>query len=64
VPVSWKAFYKSGDEWKPVETSDSFGVTKDQYNSVKFQPVTTTGLRLEVVVPTDASVGIQEWKVR
>jgi DUF1680 family protein len=64
VPVSWKAFYKSGDEWKPVETSDSFSVAKDQYNIVKFQPVTTTGLRLEIVVPTDASVGIQEWKVR
>jgi DUF1680 family protein len=64
VPASWKAFYKNGDEWKPVETSDSFGVAKDQYNSVKFQPVTTTGLRLEIVVPTDASVGIQEWKVR
>jgi uncharacterized protein len=64
APVSWKAFYKSGDEWKPVETSGSFGVAKDQYNSVKFQPVTTTALRLEIVVPTDASVGIQEWKVR
>jgi hypothetical protein len=64
VPVSWKAFYKSGDEWKPVETSDSFGVAKDQYNSVNFQPVATTGLRLEIVVPADASVGVQEWKVR
>jgi hypothetical protein len=64
VPVSWKAFYKKGDEWTPVETSDSFGVAKDQYNKVKFRPVTTSGLRLEIVIPTDASVGIQEWKVR
>jgi uncharacterized protein len=64
TPVSWKAFYKNGDEWKPVETSDEFGVAKDQYNKVVFKEVKTTGLRLEIVVPTDASVGIQEWKAR
>ena len=63
-PVSWKAFYKDGENWTPVETSDAFGVAKDQYNKVNFKPITTTGLRLEIVVPTDASVGIQEWKVR
>ncbi len=64
TPVSWKAFYKDGDDWKPVETSDAFGVAKDQYNKVNFKEVKTTGLRLEIVVPTDASVGIQEWKAR
>jgi hypothetical protein len=64
TPVSWKAFYKDGDKWTPVDTNDSFGVAKDQYNKVNFKSVTSTGLRLEIVVPTDASVGIQEWKVR
>ncbi|MGH8099664.1 MAG: hypothetical protein ACREIW_00100, partial [Chthoniobacterales bacterium] len=64
TPVSWKAFYKDGDQWKPVETSDEFGVAKDQYNKVNFKEVKTTGLRLDIVVPTDASVGIQEWKAR
>ena len=64
VPVSWKALYKDGDEWKPVETSDTFGIEKDQFNKVKFKPIETTGLRLEIVIRNDASMGIQEWKVR
>jgi uncharacterized protein len=63
-PVSWKAFYKVGEEWKPVETKDTFGVEDDKYNKVEFSPVETRGLRLEIVAPKDGSVGIQEWKVR
>jgi len=64
VPVSWKAFYKDGDNWTPVETTDDFEVAADRYNKVKFKPVTTTALRLEIVIRSDASMGIQEWKVR
>jgi hypothetical protein len=64
VPVSWKAFYKDGDNWVPVETTDSYGVEPDKYNKVNFKPVQTTALKIEIVVPNDASVGIQEWKVR
>src|SRR5262249_9182685 len=64
VPLSWNAFYKNGEEWTPVDTHDAFGIAVDQYNKVDFKPVTTTGLRLEIVVPADASVGIQEWKAR
>jgi hypothetical protein len=39
-------------------------VAKDAYNTVRFTPVRTTALRVEVVLPTDFSAGIQEWKVR
>jgi hypothetical protein len=63
VPASWKIFYKDGEEWKPVETTESYGVAKDQFNKVSFKPVTTTGLRLEVQLQPRWSTGIQEWKV-
>ena len=71
VPTSWKALYKDGDQWKPVETADTPGVAKDQYNKITFKPVTTTAIRLEIMfAPTPAetprarlSCGIQEWKV-
>jgi uncharacterized protein len=64
VPASWRLLYKDGTDWKPVTTSSTYGVAKDQYNKVTFNSVTTTGLRLEVTMQPQFSAGIQEWKVR
>jgi len=64
VPASWRLLYKDGAEWKPVEVRGSFGVAPDQYNKVAFQPVTTTGLRLQVTMQPNWSAGIQEWTVK
>jgi hypothetical protein len=64
VPQSWRVLYRKGDQWVPVETSGSFGVAKDMYNAVRFSPVKTSAIRLEVVLPAAFSAGIQEWKVR
>jgi uncharacterized protein len=64
VPASWRALYRDGTEWKPVETSDPFGVEKDRYNKIAFRPVTTTGLRLEVTQQPRWSAGIEQWWVK
>jgi uncharacterized protein len=64
VPQSWRLLYKSGNEWKPVAASTPFGVAKDQYNVVRFTPVTTAALRLELVMQPNVSAGVQEWKVK
>jgi len=64
VPQSWRILYKDGDQWKPVEATDAYGVAKDQYNKVSFKAVATSGLRLEVTMQTNWSAGLQEWKVK
>jgi len=64
VPQSWKLLYKSGNDWKPVETAGNFGVAKDKFNKVAFAPVTTTALRLEVQLQTKFSGGILEWRMK
>jgi hypothetical protein len=64
VPASWRVFYREGDQWKPVETSQPYGVEKDRYNRVAFKSVSTVGLRLEVTMQAQWSAGIQEWKVK
>jgi hypothetical protein len=64
VPASWRLLYKDGDQWKPVENLEPYGIDKDRYNRVGFRPVTTSGLRLEVTAQRQWSVGIQEWKVK
>jgi len=64
VPASWRILYKDGDEWKPVQASGPYGVEKDRFNRVSFQPVTTTSLRVEVTMQPNFSVGIQKWTVK
>ncbi|MBZ5622843.1 MAG: glycoside hydrolase family 127 protein [Acidobacteriia bacterium] len=64
VPASWRLLYKDGNGWKPVETSDAFGVAKDKFNRVTFKPVTTSGLRIDVSAQANVSVGIQKWTVK
>jgi uncharacterized protein len=63
VPASWRLLYKEGDEWKAVENLQPYGNDKDRYNAVRFKPVTTSALRLEVTLQPAWSAGIQEWKV-
>jgi uncharacterized protein len=64
VPASWRILYRDGDQWKPVESSSSYGVEKDKYNKLTFQPVTTSALRLEVTMQPNWSAGITEWKIK
>jgi len=63
VPKSWKLLYKSGNDWKPVETTGNFGVAKDKFNKVVFAPVTTSALRLEVQLQPKFSGGVLEWRI-
>jgi len=63
VPVSWKLLYKKGDQWLPVKNQNPYFTEKDQYNSVSFEPVKTTAVRLVALLQEEYSAGILEWKV-
>lgn len=63
LPQSWKVLYLEGDHWKPVPEAKEFPIEKDRYCRVKFSPVQTTGLRIEVQLQNEFSGGILEWKV-
>ena len=62
--VSEVEVYWFGDTWKPVANTTPYGVEKDKYNRVRFQPVRTTALRLEIQLPEKFAAGIHEWRVR
>jgi hypothetical protein len=64
IPRGWRVLYRRGDEWVPVAATDAYGTVKDRYNTVRFTPVQTTAVRLEVQLPETFSAGIQEWKVK
>ncbi|MDR1962517.1 MAG: discoidin domain-containing protein, partial [Planctomycetaceae bacterium] len=64
VPKSWTLSYLDNDsnKWQPVKTTETFGVEKDKYNTVKFDEVETRGLRMDIRLQKDFSGGILEWK--
>ena len=63
VPASWKVLYRDGDQWKDLANAKAGAVVADRFNDMTFDPVETTGLRLEVQLRADFSGGILEWKV-
>ncbi len=64
VPKSWRLYYKdSKGNWQPVTNTDNYGVQKGSANTVNFDPVTTTAMKLELQLPDDNSAGIFEWSL-
>ncbi|MGB2864494.1 MAG: discoidin domain-containing protein, partial [Sedimentisphaerales bacterium] len=63
IPKSWRLLYIDGNSWKEVSNAGSYGVEKDKFNSLRFEPVQTSALRLEVQLQQDFSGGILEWRI-
>ncbi len=63
IPAAWKIYYMKNGEWVPVKNTSAYEIAKDKYNTISFEPVTTTALKLEVQLPVDNSAGIHEWEV-
>jgi hypothetical protein len=64
APANWRILYKEGMEWKPVETTQPYGLRLDAYNTVTFKPVETKALRLEVQQQPNFSAGVAQWTVK
>jgi hypothetical protein len=64
VPASWRLLYKSGDQWLPVATSGAYGAERHAWNTVTFDAVTTSALRIEVAMQQGFSAGLQELRVK
>jgi len=63
VPQSWSVQYLSGTNWLPVSGAGSYGVARNQFNTVHFNPAQTTAVRLLVQLQSGYSGGILEWQV-
>ena len=63
VPDEWEIHYKTGGTWKPVKTKSTYTVTKDGWDSMEFESVKTSALKLMVKLNKDFSTGIYEWSV-
>ncbi|WP_193211356.1 MGH1-like glycoside hydrolase domain-containing protein [Luteolibacter marinus] len=65
VPVSWELQFWTGSTWAPFirQPGQTYGVTRDVYNSVALEPVTTTKIRLAALLQSGFSAGTLEWRV-
>ncbi|TDQ06629.1 glycoside hydrolase family 127 protein [Pedobacter metabolipauper] len=64
IPLSYKVLYLKDGNWFPVSVLNNSGIAKDKFNVIKFKPVTTTALKLELQQPVEQSSGIHEWTVQ
>ena len=65
VPASWRPSISPADDVDPGQGRGSrTALAKDAYNTVRFAPVKTAALKLEIQLPEKFSSGIQEWKVK
>ena len=65
VPKSWKIYYKDAQgNWTEVANPTKYGTEPGVANKVEFDPVKTTALKLEVVLPEKHAAGIYEWDVK
>lgn len=64
VPEKWQLYYMTDDNrWAPVAAKGDFGVEKDKYNHVEFEPVRTKALKVAAKLQDGQSGGVIEWKV-
>ncbi len=63
LPESWEVQYLEGQDWKPVATRDAYKVELDRWCEVRFDPVSTSALRLRLRQPARWATGIHEWRV-
>lgn len=64
VPAAWKVLYKENDKWAPVYTTDKYTVEKDRYNSVIFETVRTSSIKIEIQSQPEFAGGIHEIKLK
>lgn len=64
IPKSWQIYYKDdAGEWQPMQNQTPYGTVKGQSNDVRFTPVKTSAVKLEVVQQDRNAAGLFEWTV-
>jgi DUF1680 family protein len=63
-PAHWRLLFRKPDgAWEPVRARGEFGTKLDVPNTVTFDPVKTTALRIEAKLRPNLSAGILQWQV-
>ncbi len=64
IPDEWEILYLSGNIWKPVKPKNPYRITKNNWDTLKFQPVRASAVKLKVKLNKNYSAGLYEWVVK
>ena len=62
VPESWRILFWENDNWKEIQTLNNYEINKDVFNEIRFKPIETVKMRLEVNLQPGVSSGVHEWR--
>lgn len=64
IPDDWEMLFLSGNIWKPVKpVLSKYTATKDRWDSIRFEPVMASAVKIKVKLNKEFSSGIYEWIV-
>jgi hypothetical protein len=63
IPDEWEILYLSGNIWKPVTAKTKYKVTRDAWDSLLFDPVKASSLKIKIKLNKEYSAGLYEWIV-
>ncbi|MDW7695997.1 glycoside hydrolase family 127 protein [Flammeovirgaceae bacterium SG7u.111] len=63
IPNTWEVVYEKDGEWVPVKTDQAYKVSKDDWNTIKFEPITAKKVRLKIKLDKKFAAGLHEWIV-
>jgi uncharacterized protein len=61
VPAEWEVLYLNGNIWEPVKARNRYKITKDGLDSLMFDPVVTSSVKLKILMNRNYSAGVFEW---
>jgi hypothetical protein len=63
IPDSWEILYLKENIWLPVKAKSPYKITKDGWDSLVFDPVKASAIKIKVRLNKEYSAGIYEWEV-
>jgi len=63
IPDSWEILYLKENIWRPVKAKSPYKITKDGWDSLVFDPVKASAIKIKVRLNKEYSAGIYEWEV-
>jgi DUF1680 family protein len=61
LPAAWKVLYRDGQgDFKSVDHTTVYGLEKDCFNRVRFKPIKTDCVKIEIQLQKDWAAGVQE----